>query len=319
MILIVGSGIIGMTTAIVLVSRGYKVTIIHDPTSQYASDKAGAHFRPLSSENGELRQLEQDTFTVFNNLVDMGVGIQYAIAEEYYTGDYQQSWLPIDYFKHKDFTMAVRYKQFIINVPLHLKILKEMLLELNVAFINEKITNLNELSDNYNAIINCTGLGAIALCQDPYMYPIRGQTVLVDASLITKSYFCEFEDHPYYVIPRGDGTCILGGTFLQNNHDTRVCSQTSARIIKNCQKLFKIEIKSIISEQVGLRPGRSTVRIEKDGNIIHNYGHGGYGWQTSYGSAFQVLRLVQQSIPMPGQHYTNLFLSRLTPMHNAKL
>ena len=33
-----------------------------------------------------------------------------------------------------------------------------------------------------------------------------------------------------------------------------------------------------LEEVVGLRPGRDEIRLEVDGRIIHNYGHGGAGF-----------------------------------------
>jgi D-amino-acid oxidase len=47
---------------------------------------------------------------------------------------------------------------------------------------------------------------------------------------------------------------------------------------------------------VGLRPGRSTVRLEAeprgDGLIVHDYGHGGAGVTLSWGCAEEVVALV---------------------------
>jgi D-amino-acid oxidase len=42
---------------------------------------------------------------------------------------------------------------------------------------------------------------------------------------------------------------------------------------------------------VGLRPGRTAVRLERMGNIIHNYGHGGGGYTVAWGCASEVGRL----------------------------
>jgi D-amino-acid oxidase len=59
-----------------------------------------------------------------------------------------------------------------------------------------------------------------------------------------------------------------------------------------------IEALSIVRHAVGLRPYRlGGVRLEKErmegvGWVVHNYGHAGYGYQTSYGCAEAVVRLV---------------------------
>ena len=81
------------------------------------------------------------------------------------------------------------------------------------------------------------------------------------------------------------------------------------RCIELCPKLVPegkgIEALSIIRHGVGLRPYREKgIRIEKealngprgDVLVIHNYGHGSYGYQTSYGCSEAVLRLVQSNL-----------------------
>ena len=60
-----------------------------------------------------------------------------------------------------------------------------------------------------------------------------------------------------------------------------------------------VEALSVIRHSVGLRPLRlDGVRIEKEkvGEtwIVHNYGHGGFGYQSSYGCAQAACRLADE-------------------------
>jgi len=60
-----------------------------------------------------------------------------------------------------------------------------------------------------------------------------------------------------------------------------------------------IETLSIIRHGVGLRPMREGgPRVEKEKIagvwVVHQYGHGGYGYQSSYGSAKATVRLVEE-------------------------
>jgi hypothetical protein len=62
-----------------------------------------------------------------------------------------------------------------------------------------------------------------------------------------------------------------------------------------------IEGLSVIRHGVGLRPLREDgPRIDRekfDGFwVVHNYGHAGYGYQTSYGSAAEAVELVKQAL-----------------------
>lgn len=77
------------------------------------------------------------------------------------------------------------------------------------------------------------------------------------------------------------------------------------RAIKLCPNLVKegqgIEGLDVIRHAVGLRPLREGgPRVEKEkieGTwVVHNYGHGGFGYQASYGSAEAAVKLVEEAL-----------------------
>ena len=60
----------------------------------------------------------------------------------------------------------------------------------------------------------------------------------------------------------------------------------------------KLKDAKILDHKVGLRPGRTEVRLEaakvsNNCTVIHNYGHGGAGFTLSWGCAEDVLNLVK--------------------------
>lgn len=62
-----------------------------------------------------------------------------------------------------------------------------------------------------------------------------------------------------------------------------------------------VEGLEVIRHVVGLRPSRKGgVRLEKeilgDMIVVHNYGHGGYGYQVSYACAEDVVELVERNM-----------------------
>jgi len=73
------------------------------------------------------------------------------------------------------------------------------------------------------------------------------------------------------------------------------------RCVDLCPQLTQgkgIEALSVIRHGVGLRPMRKDgLRVEKEkiANVwvVHNYGHGGYGYQSSYGCATEVEMLIE--------------------------
>ena len=62
-----------------------------------------------------------------------------------------------------------------------------------------------------------------------------------------------------------------------------------------------VEHLSVIRHNVGLRPVRlGGTRLEKEMInevlVVHNYGHGGYGYQSSYGCSQAAVKLVEEAL-----------------------
>ena len=105
----------------------------------------------------------------------------------------------------------------------------------------------------------------------------------------------------------GGGT-LLGGSYQKGKWDSQIDPNLSVRIMQRavelCPSLTEgkgVEALDIIRFGVGLRPVREGgVRIEKEkiGRmwVVHNYGHGGYGYQSSYGCAQVVAGLVEEAL-----------------------
>lgn len=161
-------------------------------------------------------------------------------------------------------------------------------------------------------VINCTGLASIRLggVEDPKMYPARAQVVLVrndSDAMYSVSGTDDAPDEAMYIMTRaaGGGT-ILGGCYQRGNWESQPDPSLALRIMKRCVEACPqltqgkgFESLDIIRHGVGLRPARDGgARIEKeriDGIwVVHNYGHGGAGYQCSYGCALAASLLVSQ-------------------------
>jgi len=66
----------------------------------------------------------------------------------------------------------------------------------------------------------------------------------------------------------------------------------TARILQQARTLG-LPIGRVRTERTGLRPYRLEVRLEREGRIIHNYGHGGAGFTLCRGCAVEVASLVR--------------------------
>jgi len=65
----------------------------------------------------------------------------------------------------------------------------------------------------------------------------------------------------------------------------------TAAIFERCRAAVRRIGGEIRDVKHGIRPVRPQVRLEREGRVIHNYGHGGSGFTLSWGCAFGVLRL----------------------------
>ncbi|KAJ6611007.1 D-amino-acid oxidase [Mycena sp. CBHHK59/15] len=175
------------------------------------------------------------------------------------------------------------------------------------------------------AVIVCVGLGARTLggVEDKDVYPIRGQTVLVRAPWVRFGRAASSRDGLWtYIIPRRSGDVIVGGIKVENDWYPVPRPETTLDILQRgfalCPELAPPEIRAqrqptvedlqpiIIEEGCGLRPGRKGgIRLEvewavgKDQTkvpVVFNYGHGGYGYQSSWGSAALALDLLEGAL-----------------------
>jgi D-amino-acid oxidase len=169
-------------------------------------------------------------------------------------------------------------------------------------------------SGKAHVVVNCTGLSAAKLggVGDNSVVPARGQIVVVrnDAGkMIDISGTDDGDDEACYIMTRaaGGGT-ILGGSYQKGNWDSQPDPSLAVRIMKRavdaCPALTGgrgVEALDVIRHGVGLRPVREGgTRIEKervDGVwLVHNYGHGGAGYQSSYGCAQDAVQLVDDAL-----------------------
>jgi len=175
--------------------------------------------------------------------------------------------------------------------------------------------NLHHTGQRADLLVNCTGLASLRLggVEDAAVYPARGQIVVVrnDPQVMASvSGTDDGSDEATYIMHRAaGGGCILGGCLQKDNWESQPDPNMAVRIMKRCVELCPklvpegqgIEGLSIVRHSVGLRPMRKGgPRVEREVirgvPVVHNYGHGGYGYQTSYGAAQAAGRLVRKAL-----------------------
>lgn len=217
------------------------------------------------------------------------------------------------------------YRTYCLNAPEYLKFLQTQLVSLckerGVKLVLKRMT-LRSLAQIYDvfpecgAIFNCTGQGLqLDGGYDPACFPIRGQTLLIDVEHESKFSRATITHQDRngnwtFVIKRPSvhgkkAQYILGGTKQPGDSLVVARDIDSQAIMDRARRIFPELLSgsefSVAGVNVGFRPAReggSRVELEKTarGPIVHAYGLGGMGYETSLGVAAHALQLYQQEI-----------------------
>jgi glycine/D-amino acid oxidase-like deaminating enzyme len=140
------------------------------------------------------------------------------------------------------------YKTLLVEPPIFLKRLhNELIAKLGIPAFHKqtfaKPAAGQKLSPDIarlkqKIVINCTGLGAGDLFNDPRVSPIKGHLVLLPAQKLNylfSGYECN--DWVQYVFPRQDGV-IVGGTYQDDRPDTKTNAKVAEHMIGSLKALF---------------------------------------------------------------------------------
>lgn len=309
-LLVVGAGVIGLSTAILAQEKGYEVTVYTaDDPLRTTSTKAAASFKPSEVVYNPLahRMMRPsfDRFLYITKKTGRTSGVWlHTLWEAFSNNRKQEQYLSV----MKDLMIAKRpdvpggyekgwrYKTFFIDTPLYIPWLLKTFSQ-NGGEIKRLQKPFSSISEVWKLpseiVINATGYGAKKLCNDNLIVPIKGQILVVGK---IKQHWSINADG-FYVYPRTHDT-IIGGTYEWGVENEIVEGGATYLIQKgNMRILPKILSKKIIRSYAGIRPYRKkTIRVareDKNGKrIIHQYGHGGAGITLSWGSAEKALSLI---------------------------
>jgi len=308
---VIGCGIIGLTTAIKLQEKGFKLTIIaKEPFNRTLSSKVGAIWFPFEIHPKEkANKWSALTYKEYQLDEKEGNGVAFIPLITAYNNESNTDWthqLPKGTVRKalpKELPKGIETAHISI-VPLaephlYLPYLFKRFIDNGGVFKKQKITSLNEASTLNTLIVNCTGLGAKELCNDEDLQPMRGQILRCSKMDIPSCADSTKKGALSYVINRSDD-CVIGGTDYENDWNTNVeISDTNLIIKRLLQGGLSQEAPEIIEEVVGLRPKRSCVRFDFDENfpnVFHNYGHGGAGFTVAWGCAIELAEILDLKI-----------------------
>ncbi|WP_415923470.1 FAD-dependent oxidoreductase [Streptomyces sp. WI03-4A] len=298
--IVVGSGVAGLTTAVVLAESGRRVSVwAREPAERTTSAVAGGLWWPYRIEPEPLvGAWALETLRVYEELADRSAETGVRLVEGVHRGarlDELGAWAGrVPGLRAVTDGLAARLP--LIDMPAHLAWLRGRLAEAGGTVREREVTDLTAVPAG--AVVNCTGLGARSLVPDPAVRPVRGQLVLVENPGIT-TWFTSVDhasDASTYFFPQPAGL-VLGGTAEEDAWSPEPDPATAAAIVERCAAVRpEIAGARILAHRVGLRPARDAVRLERgplpDGRtLVHNYGHGGAGVTVAWGCAREAAAL----------------------------
>lgn len=311
-ILILGAGVSGLSSGILLLKKGYHVEIwAKDLPPNTTSNKAAAVWYPyLCYPKEKALPWAKATFSYLQKefLSDPKSGcIEKEIIKICDTPQIDPWWKdaiptkierPTQEDLPKGYVDGYKFKTIVLDTTIYMDYLVSLFKKLGGNLIQREITIIQEALDAYDIVVNCTGLGSRELFNDETVYPVRGQMVKIKPNGVTQARFDDDGPNSLTIaIPRVDDI-MLGGTHQENDWNVEVDPQDTKDILKRVALLWpEFTDVEIISESVGLRPARESIRLEKEvyGKkiVIHNYGHGGSGFTLSWGCAQDVVSIVE--------------------------
>jgi D-amino-acid oxidase len=307
-IAVIGAGVIGLTSALRLLEKGFSVTIFaRDIYDNITSRAAPALWVPFRAHPEELiikwgRRSREVYLTLpeSSGVVLMDV-VEFRKAHEdiplwakmlEHHGEASPDQLPPGYTQ--SFTANIHK----IDSSLFVDYLLNKVQERGGKIIQQYIPAIAQIDSAFSVIINCSGVWSHQLVPDPGSFPIKGQYLVTEKPPgLNKISLASGDSECCTLVAPRSRDCYISGTAIDHDWDTHPDENVTRLLFENALALEPLLANvNILRSGIGLRPGRKAVRLEseelEDGRmVIHNYGHGGAGFATAWGCAEEVVGL----------------------------
>lgn len=298
--IVVGAGVVGLSCAVRLLEAGHRVDVVaRDLPLETTSAVAAAIWYPYHAFPHDLvTAWSSRSYRVFESLAGRpDSGVRMVAGTEVFGAPQPDPWwasavpsLDHETALPQGFLAGWTFVTPLIEMPVYLAWLAGQVEELGGTITR---LNLPALPDGADVVVNCSGLGGRLLGADPSVTPASGQVVYVEQFGLDRWWLDGASpDGPTYVIPRSNDV-VIGGTDVEGDWSRTPSPEVAEAILQRAAQLVpEVATATVIRHKAGLRPVRPSVRLERDGRVVHCYGHGGAGVTLSWGCADEVVGLV---------------------------
>ena len=298
-VIVVGAGVVGLTCAVRLLEAGHRVDVVaRDLPLETTSSVAAAVWSPYSRPQEHVVRWARAAYDAFAELCDdESAGVVMRTGTELFREPSGDVWwrdaLPPGAGPDRETSLPAGYasgltmRTPVVEMPVYLRWLAARVDELGGTVTR---MNLSALPTGDALVVNASGIGARLLGGDRTVSPVRGQVVLVEQVGI--DHWWIDAETPSYVVPRAHDV-VLGGTAIEGEWSRTREPAVAASILERAARIEpRLADARVLRHKVGLRPARPAVRLERVGDVVHCYGHGGCGVTVSWGCADDVVGLV---------------------------
>ena len=291
---VVGAGVVGLTTAVRLREAGIDANVVaRDGPLDTTSAVAAALWYPYRALPAErVTAWSAQTYSGLVALADVpGSGVRMLAGTERLAPDAPDPWWREAVPSLERTREGLRFVAPVVDMSLHLPWLAGRLRALGGTLERREVASLDDLEAD--AVVNCAGLGARELAGDDSLVAVRGQVLRVAAPEVREWLLDQSDPQRLvYVVPRVNDV-VLGGTADEGAEDQTPDLATTEAIRARCAALIPaLRDAPVVDVAVGLRPARPAVRLEAEGRVVHCYGHGGAGVTLAWGCAGEVAALL---------------------------
>jgi len=251
-IAVLGAGVMGLTAATLLLDLGLNVTIYSDrKPGETTSSKAGGQWAvsvvEFTGKRDELGEIVRAAYTTFKNSIGKGFGVSERpnyTATRSHNLDIVLTLAPglipepvrlprMPFEGHTG--PGWEYQTLLIEPPIFLPRLEMDLTARGVAFISKRFASKSEVLATLteNIVINCTGLGAMTLWNDPKVTPIKGQLAMLPPQPNLQYLYGQNG----YMFPRADHV-VIGGTFQSGVNNETANKAVCQGLVNHIASLF---------------------------------------------------------------------------------